>query len=341
MSRTSAPTLEQQFRFLWRLYDRDGDGLLDVLVGGSPCTVTSSSFGSAICVTAAAAAGSTPGAAQQVKAAVRGVLGTCDGCSFTYLASKTPTLASAEMDAESRELTLSGSGFDARAPAANVVLVGSASCSVKAATANTLSCVLPGPLSAGRHRVSLSVAGSGLAQGAPSLPVLDVPLVMTSLSHAMSSTRGGLDVTLRGHGLPLHGRDLNVTVCGSPATVKSCSGTTECVFSTPPRPHAMEERAFVELGEGMCDASWQTTKVKTGAAADSLEACQAACEADPECKYISLRSLGRGCSLYHSVHEDGCTSRRHGRHEYVSYKKAAWVHGCDAEIGRASCRERV
>ena len=232
----------------------------DVSLGAVPCRVVASSHSQLLCTTGA----HLPGGGQAAAATVRGVPASlacpAPGChTFAYAAERTPLLASATLDAQF--LSLAGDNFDASA-AAHEIWVGSTTCTPASSTGTALTCNLAESLAAGMHPVHVTRAGWGLAQHEYGQVVVEAPLVLHSLSPAMSSLAGGLDVTITGSGFPSDTDGVEVMVCGKMCTVVR-SDASECVCSSPSLLPTTEDQT--------CDVSVQVAHSSTAGTATCVD----------------------------------------------------------------------
>jgi hypothetical protein len=90
---------------------------------------------------------------------------------------------------------------------------------------------------------------------------------------------------------------------------------------------------YAYLGKGYCvdDNSYITDDANVRNKADSLDKCKAACDNNPECKYMAFDGTPSGtvCSLYKEVQSPlGCnpsgTLKRPQAQNYSSYEKKSY-----------------
>ena len=157
--------------------------------------------------------------------------GTPSACAFVYNASLTPivTAVAPAMASEGTTVTITGAGFlvnsTAGMPSAlHSVSFNGSNCNVTAATLTTLTCVMgPGP--AGSYLPSVLVGlGRGLA-AVSGMPLLSIPVIVSSVSPRQGSLAGGLLLTITGNGFFASGdaRQNVVLVGGAPCVVVMAS----------------------------------------------------------------------------------------------------------------------
>lgn len=197
----------------------NGDGFTpnpDVLIGGAPCTILSSSYTHIKCQTTAT------NAPQSLPVVVRvhGMNSNCaSSCTFTYSAAKTPIVDSVIPSAivgDYNTIHIYGSGLPSRASDLDIK-IGTTSCIVSSSSQYSASCRV-GSVVAGKHDVKVHVAGQGCAmfEGGASA-VIDSLAIVSSITPTEGSIMGGTDLSIKGSGF--HPGQTTVKIGESPCPI--------------------------------------------------------------------------------------------------------------------------
>ena len=211
---------------------------LSVTIGGSQCSITSSSVASIACVTGPVVTGNQN---YSVSISVNG-LPVSSSIQYGYLSNLTPQVSSVSPNSglmEGMTLQITGSKFDSNSSNVQVYIVTNlsalslpsgtnSSCSITTATTSTIACVTP-PLAAGSYKVVVYIAGKGLSMETSSgTSVVSYKLAVAGFSPQSSGNGGGVTVTIDGIGFPASSSDalaggLRVLICSIPCVVAQSS----------------------------------------------------------------------------------------------------------------------
>ena len=175
----------------------------------------------------------------QVQVIVNDYSAWCDvgtDCSYTYQASAdTPTISSVVLAGV--EITITGTGFTTDDDTMITFNDDPILCSAITVAANEIVCT-PSILSAGQYEVNVIVKSKGIAtidsqsRRSVAANVVDVELVIDTVSPSTGLLGGGTTITVEGSGFPEGVRDLSITINGGECTV--ISSTTTLVTCTTP-----------------------------------------------------------------------------------------------------------
>lgn len=157
-------------------------------------------------------------------------------CEFDYVAAQSPKITGVTPEAGNGEtrITIAGSGFGVGNMTPKV-LVGAAECTVAEASAASIECDVPA-MSGGRYNIQVDVPGVGFAahpNNANDAVSFVSQVVFSKTQPRESSLRGGLVVTIHGHGFSETVSNNKVSVGGRSAHVVHASAS-ELVIVTPP-----------------------------------------------------------------------------------------------------------
>lgn len=179
-----------------------GDGFFpnpEVLIGGAPCRVLSSSYTQIKCQTAVKNASlSFP-----VVVRVQGAESNCaSSCTFIYSAAKTPRVDSVSPSAivgDDNTIRIYGSGLPSKASDLDIK-IGSTSCMVTYSSQYSASCRVSSVV-AGKHDVKIHAAGQGFAMfEAGASAVIDSLAILSSIIPTEGSIMGGTELSIKGSG---------------------------------------------------------------------------------------------------------------------------------------------
>eukprot|EP00794_Sanderia_malayensis_P006708 gene6708-7470_t len=149
----------------------------------------------------------TPEPLPPVVVTINDIVSACinNNCSYQYLESRTPKLASVRPSAGQggpagtcTVVTISGTGFSTNI-ADNNVTIGNVSCDAQRSNETSITCC-PGYSQAGTHAVNVHVGGKGNAEVIGDINKFKYNIVVGSLSPAKGSLSGGTEVTILGNG---------------------------------------------------------------------------------------------------------------------------------------------
>ena len=172
----------------------------------------------------------------QVQVTVNDYPAWCDvgtDCSYTYqAAAETPTISSVVLVGS--EVTITGTGFTTDVDTIITFNGDSISCSAITVQATEIVCT-PSVLSAGQYEVNVIVKSKGLAALASqsrrsvAANVIDVALVINSISPTTGLLGGGTPITISGSGFPDSPTDLSITINGGDCRIVSSTAIlVEC-----------------------------------------------------------------------------------------------------------------
>lgn len=179
-----------------------GDGFSpdpDVVIGGAPCQILSSSYTQIKCQTPA------KGVSQSLPVVVRvqGLESNCaSSCMFTYSEAKTPRVDSVTPSAivgDDKTIRIYGSGLPSKASDLDIK-IGTSSCIVTSSSQYSASCRVSS-VAAGKHDLKIHVAAKGFAMfEAGAAAVIDSLAVVSSITPTEGSIMGGTELSIKGSG---------------------------------------------------------------------------------------------------------------------------------------------
>ncbi|KAK3107254.1 hypothetical protein FSP39_010348 [Pinctada imbricata] len=195
------------------------DGQTTVTFGGNACTVTSVTLSQIECTTPA---GSGSATVQVTSNSINYPTAT-----FTYDASKTPTISAVTPTSGNTgdSVTISGTSFSATTGDITV-LMGTTACAVQTASTTQITCTL-GANAAATVDVEVTVSPYGVAGTGTTF---NYDLELASANPDKGSLGGGQLLTLQGRGFSTTS---DVTLCGNAATVDASSTETQLIVRTP------------------------------------------------------------------------------------------------------------
>lgn len=207
--------------------------LVSVMVGSTPCDVTTTSLREISCVTRSSSDGD-----ETVSIVINGVTAS-SSVQFTYSLAKTPVInaINSSMDLNGGEIIrLEGSGFGTSSDDVNIQLLkpeqmfglgSDTMCAITNHSSTLITCATP-TLSAGSYTAKVHVRGSGLSQESTvGSATVTYSLSVSSFTPTSVGHAGGATLTINGTGFP-QGTDPApvITVCGASCTVEGPMTTT-------------------------------------------------------------------------------------------------------------------
>ena len=223
-----------------------GSGFLDTLsntattqtidIGGSACTVLTTSVTAVTCLTSAQTGDNT------LTITVGSEFQT--STDFSYDASSTPTVSALSATFGSTftvtQLTITGSGFGTSAAAVSVLLhsasLGDFRCALTSVADTEIDCNIHGGLD-GDYALIVSVSNYGYAEFSSISNLFSLEFQITAVSPAAGSTNGGTLLTITGKGFSLITENMLVYIDTSDQAceIQSITSTTSLTCLTPPQ----------------------------------------------------------------------------------------------------------
>ena len=188
-----------------------------VMIGGIPCTITSSHYSLIMCVTGVSSQDRTATLSLTVNSYT-----VTNSVSYTYSTMATPmitgiSVANGNSVQGGDWLVITGDQFTNDTNLVTVIIMSDpvTSCNVTSASNDTINCTLP-HLPAGQYQLTLHIVGMGNAlPSSPALSTVTYTATIVTFTPDMVGFGGGVVISLYGNGFPLSDdSDVEISMCG-------------------------------------------------------------------------------------------------------------------------------